>query len=396
MALVEKAFGDIITFTRASGGGRINSLGQYEWVADNVPRLTHDPVTLQPLGLLVEEQRTNLLLQSAAGDAAITFGIGTGITKGAGPVGSGLYGGSSRAGSVAKNAVNGRAQQNANVTAATPYTASIFIRKPPSFNGEYCAFGELAESGGLVIFNPFSGVIAASQANVLAATVTDFGAFWRIAVTRAVAGTMFAVAFFPFYNATGTAAEGSGVGSGYAHLVDGVQLEVGSVATSSIPTAASQVIRAADVCSVNTLSPWYNTLEGTIVVNAIPNDGSGSVRALASISDGTGTNRIQVRHTASTGRGAGLVIAAGVQSCDFLSSSMAWPVGSARKAALSYKANNFAFSCAGEPAQVDTIGAVPVVTLVSIGTGPNSAALNGIIKSITYYPRVIDVQQASA
>ena len=65
MTLVTKPFGDIITFTRASGGGRFNSSGVYEWLGNDVPRLDYDPVTLQPLGILIEEQRTNLLLNSA-------------------------------------------------------------------------------------------------------------------------------------------------------------------------------------------------------------------------------------------------------------------------------------------------------------------------------------------
>ncbi len=59
-----KSFSDIITFTRASGGGRFNASGNYEYLGNDVPRLDYDPVTLQPRGLLIEEQRTNLLLNS--------------------------------------------------------------------------------------------------------------------------------------------------------------------------------------------------------------------------------------------------------------------------------------------------------------------------------------------
>lgn len=59
MALIQKPFGDIITFSRSSGGGRFNAAGQYEWLASNAPRFDYDPATLSPRGLLVEEQRTN-------------------------------------------------------------------------------------------------------------------------------------------------------------------------------------------------------------------------------------------------------------------------------------------------------------------------------------------------
>lgn len=60
----DQAFASLITLTRASGGGRFNAAGVYEWLGNDVPRLDYDPVTLAPRGLLIEEQRTNLLLNS--------------------------------------------------------------------------------------------------------------------------------------------------------------------------------------------------------------------------------------------------------------------------------------------------------------------------------------------
>ncbi len=35
----------IVTFNRSSDGGRFNQYGAFEWVADNVPRIDHDPAT---------------------------------------------------------------------------------------------------------------------------------------------------------------------------------------------------------------------------------------------------------------------------------------------------------------------------------------------------------------
>jgi hypothetical protein len=56
---------DLITFTRASSGTVVNAAGTLETVASNLPRLTHNPLTGESLGLLLEGQRTNLLLNSA-------------------------------------------------------------------------------------------------------------------------------------------------------------------------------------------------------------------------------------------------------------------------------------------------------------------------------------------
>jgi hypothetical protein len=48
-----------VTVDRNSTASRINEAGQLELVAPNTPRYNFDPVTLQPLGLLVEPAVTN-------------------------------------------------------------------------------------------------------------------------------------------------------------------------------------------------------------------------------------------------------------------------------------------------------------------------------------------------
>jgi hypothetical protein len=54
-----------VTFTRSSVATVTDSLGIIRTVASDVPRFDHDPVTGESLGLLMEESRTNLLLNSA-------------------------------------------------------------------------------------------------------------------------------------------------------------------------------------------------------------------------------------------------------------------------------------------------------------------------------------------
>jgi hypothetical protein len=65
-SLVDAVTGaSLVTFTRASSGTVTDSAGVIQTAATDVPRFDHNPTTLESLGLLVEEQRTNLLLNSA-------------------------------------------------------------------------------------------------------------------------------------------------------------------------------------------------------------------------------------------------------------------------------------------------------------------------------------------
>jgi hypothetical protein len=58
-----------VTVARAlNTATRVNSSGLIEIINANLPRFDYDPVTLAPKGLLIEESRTNLMLQSQAID----------------------------------------------------------------------------------------------------------------------------------------------------------------------------------------------------------------------------------------------------------------------------------------------------------------------------------------
>ena len=64
LSLIDRISGQqLVTFTRASNGTYTDSAGVLQTAATDVPRFDHDPTTGESLGLLVEEQRTNLLLQ---------------------------------------------------------------------------------------------------------------------------------------------------------------------------------------------------------------------------------------------------------------------------------------------------------------------------------------------
>jgi hypothetical protein len=60
----DNTLGPSSTFTRASVGTYVDANGRVAYTGLNEPRFTHDPETGESLGLLLEEERTNLLLHS--------------------------------------------------------------------------------------------------------------------------------------------------------------------------------------------------------------------------------------------------------------------------------------------------------------------------------------------
>lgn len=387
---------DIVKDSRSTGGGIINQLGQFEWVGTNVPRLTYDPVTLQPLGLLVEEQRTNLLLQSSEVSTASWAKTAiSAVSSGTSPDGIPAEKITPTAG--AGNHFYGQAAAFAGAVDNGVFSISLRIKADGYNNFHiqgktksdlYPAANVDLAAGTITLLNSSGGATA---------TISPLPDGWYLCslswnvLTGAQPLGMFLTPKPTATNSVSFTADGvSGA------LVAGHMTEQASSPSSYIPTTTAQVTRAADVCSVNTLSPWYNPLEGALVVEGIPSDGSGVLRAIASLDNSTTANRIQVRHTGTTA-GSGVVVAGNVvQAGSFVGAANSWPIGAKRKAALSFSVNAFAFSCNGETVQVDESGTVPTVTRLSIGQAPGNSPFNGIIASITYYPRVIDVQQASA
>jgi hypothetical protein len=122
----------LVTFTRASSGTFVDSAGVIQTAATDAPRFDHNPTTGESLGLLVEEQRTNLLLRSEEFDDASwtknqlqAFGSGSIANAISSPSGS------ITADLITENTANSEhnALQGSVVTVNTAYTLSCFAKK---------------------------------------------------------------------------------------------------------------------------------------------------------------------------------------------------------------------------------------------------------------------------
>jgi hypothetical protein len=189
------------------------------------------------------------------------------------------------------------------------------------------------------------------------------------------------------YTANSVAVDGNGFNGIY---IWGAQLEVGAFPTSYIPTVASQVTRSADAASMTgaNFSSWYNQAAGTLYADYVVNGlNTGAANAAYGISDGTIANHITGRTTESgvTGIINFQVRVGGVNQAALNSVTVA--VGAVAKNAAAYAVNDFAFLGNAGAVQTDTVGTLPIVTQMQIGTLLGSTnVLNGTIKKIAYYP----------
>jgi hypothetical protein len=377
-----------ITFTRSSSGTYVGSDGLIKTAATNVPRFDYDPVTLAPKGLLIEEARTNLCLQSAALKTSSPW-----IAEASTNVTITADTDTAPDGAVAADTVttasttDPRVQQNIAVANDSVTRAgSIFVKKT-SGKAAYGAL-RLNYSGGTgvngyAVFNENTGVITATSAAVAASGVENYGTYWRVWVAVAnntTGNTILSLSYYPAWNLDGstTAAYQSGVSS----VLWGAQLEAASFPSTYIPTTTASVTRTADVATVSDISGFFNAAEGTIVAEVLPGPGT-TTDWMVAFSDGTANELIGLRQLV-TSRAAQLLVQDGGAAQATISAGTV-ATGQVGKLAAGYKLNDFAASYAGAAAVLDGAGTLPTVDRLQIGNLLGTGYLNGHLRRLAYY-----------
>jgi hypothetical protein len=378
-----------VTFTRASSGTRFNSAGVLVTASTNQPRFDYDPVTLAIRGLLIEEQRTNLLLQSAALDNASWTKSNSTVTANAVSAPDGTL---SADKVVEDTATAGHlVLQAATVSTGSAYTASAFVKasertRAAIYMNETGATGNRATVG----FNLTTGAIDNAAATVgtfsgASATIASVGGGWyRISLTATVVATSVQVRLMPL-DASASAVSPSYLGDGTSGIyLWGAQLEAGSFATSYTPTTTAAATRAADVAVVSSLAGWFNALQGTLVGRGAVATPAAYTGYIADINDGTTSNRIGI-YRQSDSQPVAQVVTGGVSQAQ-MGMGATWTDGAARRLALAYAANDFAACTNGGTVQTDASGSIPTVTQMSLGQLAGSGRFNGWLQQIAYYP----------
>ncbi len=379
-SLVDATTGqNLVTFTRASSGTYVGSDGLIKTAPTNEARFDHNPTTGESLGLLVEESRTNLLLQSE--DFSTTWlqsNTNIATNTGTSPAGS------STADKIIANTTNGQhfRRQDVAITASTTYTLSVYA-KADGYSFIAVSPGAFAIADYITWFDLSSGTIGTNTAGNTASIQSMGNGWYKCSVTRTtnVGQVTMSNRFYVCGADNVSSFEGDNASGIYLW---GAQLEAGSFPTSYIPTTTATVTRSADVASISgsNFSGWYRQDEGTVFAD-VP--GIYNTAAAFTLSDGTNNNRILLDHGTNTRRSR--IVTGGADQASLTSS---YVYGSPIKSTVAYALDNSALASNGSLTanSPDTSCTIPTaIDRLNIGSNATSAAQAGTsIKRLTYWP----------
>jgi hypothetical protein len=379
-----------VTFTRSTTATFTGSNGLIQSAAINAPRFTYDPTTLESLGLLIEEQRTNLVTYSEQFDNAAWTKSNATITANATTAPDGALTGDTLVENTATS--THQISQSISFTSGTSYSYTVFA-KSDGTNRRLAIFTAAAAfgTGANDSFDLSTGTVAVNQSG--GASIVNVGNGWyRCRTTRTATATVSSTFVLRLVNPS-AADILSYTGDGTSGVfIWGAQLEAAAFSTSYIPTVASQVTRAADLASMTgtNFNSWYNATEGTFFVDGSTNRPySASVGGQFLSPAADSSNRMWIAQGTTTNFVSVNGQSGGSGQWDFTVGGA--PTSNQQtRAALAYAINNIAASANGSAVATDTSATIPSVTQLTIGIGVTLSAgstINGTINKIVYYPR---------
>jgi hypothetical protein len=343
-----------LTFTRASAGTYFNSSGVLQTSATDVARFDNTEITgTSPLGLLIEEARTNVVLWNRDLTNAAWTASSVTVAKTA----TGIDGVANSASTLTATAGNGTVLQAITLASSARFQSAWVKRRTGT------------------------GTINMTMDNGSTWTAITVTSSWsRLSIpTQTLANPTVGFRI---------------VTSGDAIDVDYVQNENGTFATSSIATTTASVTRAADVCSILTSAFPFNAAEGTIVVGGRSASAISGAQNFYALNDGGANNRMSMFLAGDGARNQ--VVSGGVLQADIFQAIVG--ASTVFKHAFAYSANDCASSLNGATATTDTSVTLPTVNSLQLGArmaGPQEFC-NGHIQRIAYYPRRLSNTQLQA
>jgi hypothetical protein len=373
-------------FTRATTGTTIDRLGVMRTAPAGAPRWRHHPVSGVPQGVLCEAAATNLLLRSAELDHASHTKTSASISANSATAPDGT----AAADTLTISGASGNASQAVTITAGNAITLSWYFKQLTSSHAVLrLSDGTTTVSAWFNLAAGTVGTASAGAANVVysAHSMEALADGWYRCQLTVTTTTVTAITC----RVSCAAADNVEPANADSVYLWGGQAEspgTASAATSYIATAGSTVTRNGDVLLVPTASSWFSATEGTMLLEWVDRVGAGSSRVLGGIGDSFSNtiyltrNATQVICTAISGGFNQALMIASLTEAD----------GSIMRAAVAWKANDFALTVNGATPLTDSSAAVPAsIARIGVGNAPWSAsggAQPGVpMRRCLYWPR---------
>jgi hypothetical protein len=386
-----------VAFSRASDGTFTNSELLLATAATDVARVQdYDPITGEPLGFLIEEQRTNGIRNprcegAVAGTPGTTptgWFFAAGAELALETVGSGSESGVPYVDVRISGTVTAARDLDIQMGAISDITATdgqVFT---------YSNYFKVAAGSQTNIANIFRQVNTYTSASAYVGTPLISAQSISGTLTRtdetftAVGGT---VAFLaPFVKIT----TGTSGAVDITLRVGAPQVELGANATSVVlPPVSSPAAstRARDITTITDLTDInFSATEGSMVVEFIcPELGTTRIPTVISINSGSTANRINIRVLDNESDNLQFVVTSGGVTQAAVTGPLPMVAGSTYRAAISWEENSFKLAVNGIGYIEDTLGTVPTgLTQLELGieAGGSTTHLNSHIRQVIYFP----------
>jgi hypothetical protein len=382
-----------ITFTRTSSATRVNGQGLIEVIPANSARFDHsyNPVsgTVRSLGLLVEEARSNLFTRSE--DFGTTwFNQNSSETPSSDIAPDGTNNAWELKDTIDSVNVTHQIVESINLTSATTYTISVFIKANTLPRVLLVLSGSVSFSSGPKVgtYNLQTGQIVSNTTGTTAQIISYPNGWYRCILSVTADGTGGAFIAIRLDDGTANSYTGDGTGS---ILIWGAQLEAGAFPTSYIPTSGSTVTRTADNASMvgENFSSWYNSSEGSIYCSFYRSLEPSTFHYPVGVRNQSDVNNriFIIFSTAFNGIIRGGIVKDEVVQADSFTAAV-YSRTSINKSIISYEENNVTAAASGSLGGTNTTAQIPQnINQMVVGAIGPTGQLNGHISQLTYYPK---------
>jgi hypothetical protein len=368
-----------ITFARTTSATNpatfVNSSGVTSAAANNAPRFDYNPITLVCRGLLIEQSRANVCLQSS--NFATSWNASGSATIGVDAINS--PDGTQNADKLIEFTNTGQhlVTQAIAVSSATSYTVSIYAKKGERESIALRLIG--TSTYAQAYFNLLAGTVTPSTGT--ASIVAMPNGWYRCIITGTSDSTTTNIYVNIGQTATSTSISsytGDGVSGVY---IWGAQLEAGAFVTSYIPTTTTSLTRNADVATITgtNFSNWWQAGLGGATVTALPSTVNGT-RPLLQFDDGTANEIIALR--GNTTNPELYIVDGGTPQAQIDAGTIA---ANTAYSLTGWWQTNFCAARKDNGARVEDLTAtIPTVTQARLGSDGTNY-LNGHLATIDYY-----------